>query len=92
MRIPVHLTAIPGTIDRDSGLLGPDAEALLSPGFAVLFLPWLKTGLPIRALSPRDTVDASLQLPGKHLYHAGDQGLELRQSIANAKHDDDRER
>ena len=47
LRIPAHLTAIPGTLDRDSGLLGPGAEALLSPGFAVLFLPWLNTGLAI---------------------------------------------
>ena len=34
----------------------------------------------------------ALQRPGKHLHHAGDQGLQLGQSIPNAKHDDDRER
>ena len=36
-----------GSLSRDSGLLEPDAEAPLSPGFAVLFLLWLKTGLAL---------------------------------------------
>ena len=47
VRIRAHLTVIPGTLDRDSGLLGPVTEALVYPGLAVLFLPWFKKGLAV---------------------------------------------
>jgi hypothetical protein len=61
------LTGIPALLDRDSGLLGPGAEALLSPGFAVLFLLWLKTWLAIgqpaasvsERWSPRNAVSSA---------------------------------
>ena len=43
-----HLTGIPPPFDGDFGLLGLGAEALFSRGFAVLFPPWLKTGLAVR--------------------------------------------